>query len=94
MDAFKNSKRGTCIKNMPKFSTASVSDLATSMSFSPLVLAPTSLAFETASNQVTVGIIKSIGKDLIQFTMRHREDSNLLGNELLNDNLVKISLQK
>ena len=86
---FKNSKRGTHIKNIPKFSTAPASDLATSVSFSPLVLTPMSLAFNALLNQVPVGVFQSVDKELLQFMSRYREDSNLLGQDLRSEVFCK-----
>ena len=43
--AFKNSKRGACVKNVSKFSNVSSSHLASTLSSSPFVLIPISQAF-------------------------------------------------
>ena len=83
---FKNSKRGTHIKKIPKFSTSPTSDLATSISFCQLVLTPMSLAFDAMLNQVPVGVVQSINEKLIQFITRYRSDSNLLGHGLWEEN--------
>ena len=69
---FKNPKCGTCLKNIPKFSNAPVSDLSTRMSFSPLVLTPMSLALQMMLNYVLAGVIKYIGNDL-KFIVHHKE---------------------
>ena len=66
-NAFKHSKRGAHIKNLPKFSITSVSDLDTSISVSPLVLTSMSQAFEIVLNQTPAGVVQSINKNLIQF---------------------------
>ena len=85
---FKNSKRGMFLKTLPKFSTTSGSDLVTSISSSPLVHAPMSLALKRTLDHVPVGVIERIDKDLINFVVCHIEDSYLLGNELWDDNFT------
>ena len=79
----KNSKRGMFLN-----STTSASDLAISMSSSPLVHAPMSLALKRTLDHVPVGVIERIDKDLINFVVCHIEDSYLLGNELWDDNFT------
>ena len=85
---FKNSKGGTCLKNIPKLSDVPALELAFSMSFSPFVLNPMSLALWIMLNQVPSGVIKCMCKDLVKFILHHKEDSCLLGNELWDKNFA------
>ena len=48
-----------------------------------------SQALEIMSNQIPASIVKSINKDLMHFTMLCREDSNMLGHDLWDDNFTK-----
>ena len=66
-DGFKSSKRGTFLKNLPTFSDAPASNLASCVSSSPLVFTPMSLAFEIKLDNVPSDIIKNIDNDLLKF---------------------------
>ena len=85
---FKRSKRGMFLQNLPKFSAVPVSNLATNISFSPLVTTPMNLEFETTLDNVPTGFIKSMDDDLLQFIKHCREDSCLLGNKLWDEDLI------
>ena len=48
-----------------------------------------SLALQITLNQVPAGIIKCIGKEIIKFILRFKDDSYPLGNKLWDDNFAK-----
>ena len=48
-----------------------------------------SLAFQIILNQVPAGVIKCIDKELIEFILRHKEDSYLLGHKLWDNEFTK-----
>ena len=85
---FKKYKHGIFLKNTPTFSAVPASDLATSMSSSPLVFTPMSIAFKTILDHISSGTIKSIDKDIFKFITHCREDSYLLENEQLDNNFT------
>ena len=76
------------LKNLPKFSTAPASNLASSISSSPLVFGPTSLALEITLDNVPSGVMKSIDNDLAKFVKHYSEDSCSLGNKLWDENFT------
>ena len=60
------------MKNLPKFTDAPASELVSSMSFSPFVLTPMSLALQIMLNQVPADFIKCIDKKRIKFILCHK----------------------
>ena len=56
---FWKSKRGIFLKSLPKFSAAPASNIVSSISSSPLIFPPMSLALEITSDNVPHGVIKT-----------------------------------
>ena len=79
---FKNSKRGACIKNLPKFSNVPSSHLVNTLSSSPFALTPMGQAFDLVLKHVPAGVMKCVDANLIQFVKNYKEDSKLLGHKL------------
>ena len=81
--AFKLSKRGLFLQKLSKFSAVHASNLAANVSSSLFVTNPMSLVLEITLYDVQREVRNELDNEILMFLKRYREDSNLLGYQLL-----------
>ena len=93
---FKSLKDVLAFRIYKKFAAVQSSHLANTLSLSPFVMTPMSVAFEVVLKHLSAGVMKCIGVHLIQFIKNYKQNSNLLCHDIWDEhfrNVMSAELQ-